>query len=115
MANAVLRRLGGKPKSVRKPRTPLAVAVASAVVQRLGRGQLTAASPSGARLASRRGTGAKKRTRLSHPAARGPARRPGGGAVASAVGRALSARSRKPRRASLAQAVASAVTRRLRR
>lgn len=117
LASAIVRRLNAGPKPARKSRAPLAAAVASAVVTRLGRGRggPVSASAVQSRLASRRGAGPGKRGRLSHPAARGPSRRPSSGppGVASGVGRALSTRSRKSLRGSLASAVASAVISRL--
>lgn len=118
MASAVVRRLKAKRKVLRRGRPPLEVAVASAVARRLalsGKGRpapAAIASAVAARLASKRTGAAKRRGRLSHPAARGPSGVPPA-VIASAVNQTLAVRSRRPKRKSLAAAVASAVARRL--
>jgi hypothetical protein len=121
MASAVVRRLKAKRKAPRRGRPPLRVAVASAVARRLaapGKGRpapVGLASAVAASLASKRAGGAKRRGRLSHPAARGPGGPRGvpPAVIASAVSQTLAVRSRRPKRKSLAAAVASAVARRL--
>jgi hypothetical protein len=120
MASAVVRRLKAKRKAPRRGRPPLKVAVASAVARLLaapGKGRpvpVGVASAVAARLASKR-AGAKRRGRLSHPAARGPGGPRGvpPAVIASAVNQTLAVQSRQPKRKSLAAAVASAVARHL--
>jgi hypothetical protein len=103
IASAIVRSLKSKRERSRPARAPLAVAVASAVAQRLST-QGRAQALSVVRL-SKRKTG-----RLAHPAARGQGVRPAP-FVASALQANLS--SRTPMKKSLASAVASAVVRRL--